>query len=263
MAKMIHVFTLVLVAATITTAHNSYTGGYSGAPGKSTCASSCHGGASGTMVVSGFPTSYTPGQTYTITITHNGGNKIVNVNATTRLGTTTNVAGSFTAGSNSVLYTGADGGIYTSPHLVDAIIFQWTAPAAGSGPVTFYAAGYQASSTSSASGQTTKVSFTATEITSGVEQTFIQPKTFSVLENYPNPFNPETKIRFSVPKDGFVTLKIYNAIGHHAATLFEGRAVAGVMYVKTFNAFGMSSGTYFVRLESPGHVQVQKLVLTK
>jgi hypothetical protein len=260
---MLRVITLVIVIATVTMAHNSYTGGYSGAPGKTTCASSCHGGSSGTMVVSGFPTSYTPGQIYTITITHNGGNKIVNVNATTRLGSTTNVAGSFTAGSNSALYTGADGGIYTSPHLVDAVVFQWKAPAAGSGPVTFYAAGYQATSTSSAGGQTTKVSITAVEVTTNIEQIFEKPGTFSILQNYPNPFNPQTNIRFSVPKEGFATLKIYNIIGHHVATLFEEHAIAGMLYVRTFNACGMSSGPYFARLESPGYVRIMKLVLTK
>jgi len=159
---MTKLFLAIVCCATISFAHNSYTGGYSGAPGRSTCASSCHGGTGGTLVVTGFPSTYQPLQVYTITVRHNGGSRIVNFNATTRIGSTTTVAGTFTAGLNSILYTGADGGVYASPHSIDSAIFQWTAPAAGAGTVNFYAAAFQGT-TSSANGQSSRVTLSASE----------------------------------------------------------------------------------------------------
>ncbi|MDP1676453.1 MAG: choice-of-anchor V domain-containing protein [Bacteroidota bacterium] len=263
MEKMIRVITLILVLVTLTTAHNTFTGGYSGAPGKSSCASSCHGGSIGTIQVSGFPTSYKPGQTYTITITHNGGNKIVNINATTRLGSTTTVAGSFVGGSNSILYTGDDGGVYAPTHLVDVVVFQWNAPAAGSGPVILYAAGFQGTSTGSPSGQSSKVSLTTTEVTTGIDQTLEQPREFTLLQNYPNPFNPTTNIEFTVPSNGRATLKVFNAIGQEVATLFNGEAQAGKYNAVQFNASGLATGLYFSRLEFGGAVQLKKMMLVK
>ena len=156
--------------AAIAFAHNSYTGGYSGAPGRQTCASSCHGGTSGTLTLTGFPTSYTPQHTYRILVGHNGGSPIVNFNATTRIGTSTTVAGTFVNVTNTALYVGGngDGGVYANPHSIDSAVFQWTAPAAGNGTVNFYAAGFQGTTTSS-SGQSHSVTMNALESTTDVE----------------------------------------------------------------------------------------------
>ena len=263
MNKFLGFIALTAAGVTIAAAHNSYTGGFSGSPGTNSCASSCHGGATGTMHVDGFPTTYTPGQSYTITITHNGGNKFVNVNATTRLGTTSTIGGTFIAGSNSALYTGTDGGIYVTPHLVDAVVFQWKAPAAKSGPVRLYAAGYQATSTSSTSGQSAVVTATATELTTGVEPTTEIPHEFALSPNFPNPFNPQTTIRFTVPQTGIAVLKVYNIQGEEVATLFNGMAETGRILQTTFNAVNLPSGIYFSRLEFNGNKIVQKMLFTK
>ena len=186
----------------------------------------------------------------------------MNVNATTRLGSTTAVAGTFAAGSNTALYTGD--GIYVSPHLIDALVFQWTAPAAGSGPVTLYAAGFQAASTSSTSGgQSSKITATAVEATTRVEETSALLLGFALLQNYPNPFNPSTTIRFSVPENGFATVKVVNMLGQEVATVFRGMAQAGTMNTSAFNAGTMVSGTYFLRLEYNGKSVVQKMILAK
>lgn len=263
MRHAVRFIALALAITSMASAHNSYTGGYSGAPGRSYC-SQCHGGTSGTLTVSGFPASYTPGATYTVTIAHNGGNKLVNVNATTRLGTTTTVAGTFTAGKNTVLYTGADGGIYVSPHLIDTLTFQWKAPASGSGAVMFYASGFQATSTTTSSGQSKAVSLTAAEITTAVEPGAVgAPREFALLPNFPNPFNPETRIRFTVPENGRATLKVFNMRGEEVATLFNGTAQAGQVIDRAFKAGGLASGIYFSRLEFNGRRLVQKMVLTK
>ena len=54
------------------------------------------------------------------------------------------------------------------------------------------------------------------------------PKELILYGNYPNPFNPSTKVQFTVPENGDVRLRVYNVIGQEVATLFEGAAEAGV-----------------------------------
>jgi hypothetical protein len=89
------------------------------------------------------------------------------------------------------------------------------------------------------------------------------PQIFSLLQNYPNPFNPTTAISFTLAKDGFTTLKIYDVLGREVTTLVNGVMKAGVMNTVNFNASKLSSGVYFSRLESGGNVQMKKLVLLK
>jgi len=91
----------------------------------------------------------------------------------------------------------------------------------------------------------------------------VLPKIFSLSQNYPNPFNPATTIEFTVPRDGRVTLKIYDAIGREVATLRDGEAQAGVIQRETFNASSLSSGVYFIRLRFGDAVLIKKLVLVK
>jgi hypothetical protein len=89
------------------------------------------------------------------------------------------------------------------------------------------------------------------------------PKSFSLSQNYPNPFNPTTTIEFTLPNDGFVTLKIYDLTGREAATLFEGRAVAGQIHQAMFNATNFASGIYVSRLQYQGHQLTRKIVLLR
>jgi hypothetical protein len=88
------------------------------------------------------------------------------------------------------------------------------------------------------------------------------PETYALSQNYPNPFNPSTNIQYSVPKAGFVTLKIYNLLGQEVATLVEGNQTAGT-YIATFDASRVSSGVYFYRLASGNFVDVKKMLLLK
>jgi hypothetical protein len=256
---------LMGLGAAVSTAHNSYTGGYSGAPGAIGTCASCHTSFVGTITVSGFPSAYVPGQTYTITVSHNGGSKIVNFNATTRVGTSTTVAGTFGIGTGTALYTGTDGGVYlpSASHLSDLATFQWTAPAAGTGVVNFYLAGMQGTSTGSSSGQSTKMTIAASETKTGVETTIVLPKRSMVLSNYPNPFNPLTTIEYVTAVNGPVRISVFDLKGKKISELYTGFAQAGRKYHVLFDASRLASGMYLCALEAAGEQLVRRMILLK
>ena len=99
--------------------------------------------------------------------------------------------------------------------------------------------------------------------TTGIrENPNVKPTTFVLSQNYPNPFNPSTKINYSITKNSFVTLKIYNVLGQEVATLLEGNQRAG-SYIATFDASKFASGVYFYRLQAGTLSSVKKMVLMK
>jgi len=89
-----------------------------------------------------------------------------------------------------------------------------------------------------------------------------QPRGFKLLQNYPNPFNPSTTIKFEVPEQSFVTIKVYNILGQEVATLVNGVKKAG-SYEDTFNASNLSSGIYFYRLKTRENTLTKKMILLK
>ncbi|MGA8265599.1 MAG: T9SS type A sorting domain-containing protein, partial [Ignavibacteriaceae bacterium] len=88
------------------------------------------------------------------------------------------------------------------------------------------------------------------------------PLSFRLYQNYPNPFNPSTTIKYSLPKEGVVTLKVYNVLGKEVKTLVNEFENAGA-YNVSFNASDLPSGIYFYRFISGNFTQVKKLVLLK
>jgi len=88
------------------------------------------------------------------------------------------------------------------------------------------------------------------------------PVSFSILSNYPNPFNPTTTIQFSVSTMTIASLGIYDISGRLVETLVRGDFEAGEHEV-IWNAVNHSSGIYFVELTSGKNRSVQKLVLLK
>ena len=88
------------------------------------------------------------------------------------------------------------------------------------------------------------------------------PKEYSLSQNYPNPFNPSTTIKYSLPKDGFVSLKIYDITGREVKSLANEVKKAGY-YSVTFNASSLASGVYFYRIQSNDFVQTKRMVLIK
>ena len=86
--------------------------------------------------------------------------------------------------------------------------------------------------------------------------------TFELKQNYPNPFNPETQISFSIAKDGFVSLIVYNLLGQEVKTLVSRNLGAGSHSI-IFDASTLHSGIYIYKLTSAGSTLTKKMMLVK
>jgi len=95
----------------------------------------------------------------------------------------------------------------------------------------------------------------------GVEDTEM-PNRLTLHPNYPNPFNPETTIRYNLPVSGFVSLSLYDITGREVKKLVSGFQPEGEKSVQ-FNGSGLASGLYFLKLRQSGKMEVQKLMLLK
>ena len=94
-----------------------------------------------------------------------------------------------------------------------------------------------------------------------VEVEFI-PNMFELSQNYPNPFNPSTTIKFSLPVQTQLRINLYNMLGEQVASIAEEMYEAGY-YKITFDAEGLSSGTYIYRLESNNFTETKKMILIR
>jgi hypothetical protein len=107
------------------------------------------------------------------------------------------------------------------------------------------------------------IQFTLTDVE--VEERFI-PTGIKLYNNHPNPFNPSTKITFSIPTNGAITtnvhLKVFDILGNEIATLVHEEKSAGT-YEVTFNAHGLASGIYIATLQVNSIWLSQKIVLMK
>jgi serine protease AprX len=92
------------------------------------------------------------------------------------------------------------------------------------------------------------------------------PTNFELAQNFPNPFNPSTTIKYEIKEGGFVTLKVYNLLGNLVATLVDENQPAGTYYVN-FNINSertpLPSGVYFYRLQIGDFVSTKKMVVMK
>jgi hypothetical protein len=88
------------------------------------------------------------------------------------------------------------------------------------------------------------------------------PKEFKLSQNYPNPFNPVTNIKYDLPKNEFVAIKIYDLLGREIKTLINEFKNAG-SYIVSFNGSEFASGIYFYRIQAGNFVQVKKMALIK
>lgn len=100
-----------------------------------------------------------------------------------------------------------------------------------------------------------------------VEVEIVAPGEFRLEQNFPNPFNPSTKITFSLAADATVNLKVFNVLGQEVAVLLDRKMTAGIHDIN-FDADGLNSGVYFYRMEVNGtdgssFVDIKKMILTK
>lgn len=107
----------------------------------------------------------------------------------------------------------------------------------------------------------TDTTFAFNKVTSTSENNII-PKENKLFENYPNPFNPITKIKFSIKEDGFVNLKVYDVLGNQVADLVNEEKSAGT-YTVDFNAIDLSSGIYLYTISNNNFRQTKKMILLK
>ncbi len=88
------------------------------------------------------------------------------------------------------------------------------------------------------------------------------PGSFSLSQNFPNPFNPGTLIRFTLPKSGFVRMRVTDVLGRQAAVLASGHYAAGPHSVR-WDASGLSAGVYLCVLEFGDEVRARRMLLVK
>ncbi|MCC7515678.1 MAG: T9SS type A sorting domain-containing protein [Bacteroidia bacterium] len=91
-------------------------------------------------------------------------------------------------------------------------------------------------------------------------------KEYALAQNYPNPFNPSTTIRYQIPQDGIVTLKIYDVLGAEVATLVNEQKAAGkyeVNFSATGGASALASGVYIYKIQAGSFASSKKMLLVK
>ncbi len=88
------------------------------------------------------------------------------------------------------------------------------------------------------------------------------PSNYKLEQNFPNPFNPSTIIKFSLIKSSFVNLTVYDQLGRDIVTLVNEKKSAGV-YQYVFNANGISSGIYYYRLQANDFIETKSMMLFK
>jgi hypothetical protein len=245
----------------------NYTG-YSGAPGRQACSISCHHqhSYSPTVILSGFPESYTPDRQYTIAVSHNGGGSFSNYNCSVRIGAGSSNAGVLASGIATTVYSvsGETNGIHASVSGTNSSSFLWTAPEAGTGEVRLYWAGLQGGLSN---GADTQIVLVSTENTTGMGDYVDLPKAVMLRQNYPNPFNSETNVSFSLDQPDIVELIICNILGqttydknlkiHHPgiySIIWDGRDRFGVE---------LPSGVYLYSLRTSNAYLTRRMILLR
>ena len=90
----------------------------------------------------------------------------------------------------------------------------------------------------------------------------LKPNEFYLSQNFPNPFNPATKIAYQVPHKTFVTLTVYDILGREISTLVKEEMSMGA-HVVEFDASHLPSGIYFYTLRATSFVETKKMILLR
>jgi hypothetical protein len=174
------------------------------------------------------------------------------------------------SGTCTVTYGGANqkvvGGAYQNLTIAGSGNMPLTAPATVTGTLTLTSgnldnSGYQVT----VSGTVVKTAGTTSRnpVVTAVEKSNSSvPGSYALQQNYPNPFNPSTNFTYQVAKEGFVSLKVYDALGKVVASLVNEVKQAGT-YNTSWNAAGFGSGIYFCTMHAGSFMETRKLILMK
>lgn len=89
-----------------------------------------------------------------------------------------------------------------------------------------------------------------------------QSEDYKLYQNFPNPFNPVTKISYKISREGTVTLKVYNLVGQVVGTLVNEKQNPGT-YEVDFDASELTSGVYLYKLQINGFTSVKRMTVIK
>lgn len=92
--------------------------------------------------------------------------------------------------------------------------------------------------------------------------TSLQSNDYKLYQNFPNPFNPTTKISYTIKKDGIVSLSVFNLVGQEIGVLVNEKQSAG-NYEVEFNASELTSGIYLYKLQINGFTSVKRMTVIK
>ena len=151
----------------------------------------------------------------------------------------------------------------------DALTFSWDFGdgATGSGETvshTYTAAGEYTVALTASDGHLTGTDSLTVSIASGVDtESFELPESFVLRAAYPNPFNPATTVTYGLPTAAEVRITATDLLGRQVATLVSGDMKAAGYHTVQFNADGLASGTYLIRMEAGDFVATQQVVLLK
>ncbi len=260
MLKKINILALmvVLTSFVITTSNLlSYPGGQAGRTKKTSTqgCGSCHSqGSTITGVITG-PDTVVAGQTYTftLTLTTTGGSGKYGVDIAAKNGTLAVISGQGLKVSGTELVQ-SSAITWVSPK---AITFSYTAPAIA-GTDTLYATidrGY-----SGAYNWAPNRGFVVKLATGLINSE--TPVKYYLSQNFPNPFNPVTKVSYGVMKTSNVKITVFDLLGKKVATLVNEYQAAGNYYI-TFDASKYSSGIYYYKIEAGDFIEVKKMSLIK
>ena len=98
--------------------------------------------------------------------------------------------------------------------------------------------------------------------TSNNENNSVKPESFSLKQNFPNPFNPKTNIQFEIPNDEVVKIRIYDLLGKEVASIVNEFKVAG-SYIVGFDGSKLSSGIYYYKINAGEFEEIRKMILLK
>jgi len=255
-------------------AHSAGIAGKTGAYSEGNC-TSCHNSytvnsGSGSVAITSTPSlagGYTPGTKYTVTVTvSQTGLSLFGFDFEALTNSTTN------GGTISLISTSTDVQTMTSSSRLDAthtgtgnntsnshaFSFYWTAPAAGSGTVTFYTSGLAANNNGSASGDYCyTTSLALSQNTVGIAEVPAGNYNFSV---FPNPATENLNVKFLLKEASSVTVDVLNIDGKKVANLISENGMNGEVN-KTFNISSFAKGIYFVRLKINDKSTIEKIVV--